>query len=215
MPQSSAAKVPSHELEELRRTELEAIESILGLDFRILTPKAWHGASTSHVETYEVTLRPEIDRQKAHVAVVVEMSLTKNYPNVAPTCRVKVNDSRTRGVSRSQLSRLEDCMNAQARSLCGAEMIWELVSFGQEFISSNNQAPKEHTGTKLSLEERMRQRADAEKEVRMYGHLRRMHNVVRLWRSRKSPTKNRSAQPCWHRRSRQKHKSSTKRSSIK
>ncbi|WFD17826.1 non-specific serine/threonine protein kinase [Malassezia caprae] len=62
------------------------------------------------------------------------------------------------------LSKLEEEMNAQARSLRGTEMIWELVSFAQEFISRNNTAPSSSIGSKLSLEERMRRRAQAEEE---------------------------------------------------
>lgn len=154
----------SEELEERRRTELSVISSIMGPDFVELPPRAWQNSATASVQTCELVLRPELDAHKEHVSVVVQISLTKKYPNVQPTCHVRVNDARTRGVPPQQLSKLEEEMNTKARSLRGTEMIWELVSFAQEFISTHNTAPSVSTGAKWSLEERMRRRAQAEEE---------------------------------------------------
>ncbi|WFD22050.1 non-specific serine/threonine protein kinase [Malassezia equina] len=152
------------ELEERRRTELSVISSIMGPDFVEIPSKAWQNSAASGVQTYELVLRPELDAQKEHVSVVVHISLTKKYPNVQPTCHVRINDTRTRGVPPEQLNKLEEQMNINARSLRGTEMIWELVSFAQEFISTHNTAPSSSSGAKLSLEERMRRRAQAEEE---------------------------------------------------
>jgi len=152
------------ELEERRRTELSVISSIMGPDFAELPSKAWQNSAVAAVQTCELVLRPELDAHKEHVSVVVHISLTKKYPNVQPTCHVRVNDARTRGVPPEQLGKLEEEMNSKARSLRGTEMIWELVSFAQEFISSHNTAPSSSSGSKLSLEERMRRRAQAEEE---------------------------------------------------
>lgn len=163
MPQSSAAELASGELAELRRTELEAMGSILGTDFRVLS-QVWNNAATAQVQTCEVVLRPEIDELKDHVAVVAEFALTRQYPNVAPTCHVRAQDTRTLGVTVHDMSELEEKLNSQARSLVGAEMLWELVSFGQEFISTHNCAPNGASKSKLSLEETMRRRADAVQE---------------------------------------------------
>ncbi|WFD33298.1 non-specific serine/threonine protein kinase [Malassezia cuniculi] len=150
--------VSSEQCTELQRIELEALESILGPDFTVLQQKAWHGANAAHAHTCEIILRPEDDGQKAHVAVVMHIILTKTYPNTAPSIFIKTADKRTKGVSRTDLGKLNDELVHRAKTLIGAEMIWELVSYAQEFISIHNQVPME--ASKLSLEEEMRVRED-------------------------------------------------------
>lgn len=150
--------VSSDRCAEIQRTELEAIQSILGPDFAILPQKAWHGANAAQAHTCEIVLRPEDDEQKEHVSVVVHLVLTKTYPNTAPSISIKTADKRTRGVSRIDLGRLNDALVHHARKLIGAEMIWELVSYAQEFISLHNQVP--HSASKLSLEQEMHARAE-------------------------------------------------------
>lgn len=160
----NAAQFSSDELEELRKTELEAMKSILADDFHVLQPTAWKSASSAQVQTYEVVLRPETDALKEHVSVVVRFALTRTYPSTPPTCYVRAHDARTRGVPDVNLKELEELMNTKARSLRGTEMIWELVIVAQEYISVYNTAPPEGEDMHLSLEERMRQRAHVEEE---------------------------------------------------
>ncbi|PKI85636.1 hypothetical protein MVES_000676 [Malassezia vespertilionis] len=165
----ASKKLPADALSEVRSTEREAIASILGDDFCILPSKAWHGAA--QVETYEVILRPEDDAEKKRVAVVAHFALTRAYPNIQPAIYIRSNDPRTRGVDAQQLKQLGETLGAKARTLQGSEMIWELVSIAQEFISANNAAPTHDSEmAKLSLEERMRHRehveqADEERRV--------------------------------------------------
>lgn len=164
MMNSGAPPVPSADLEELRRTELEVIESIMADDFRVLQPTAWKGVTSSQVQTYEAILRPEIDSLKEHVSVVVRFALTRTYPNTHATCYVRAHDPQTRGVRDSDLKVLEEKMNQTARSLRGTEMIWELINVAQEFISTHNTAPADGAPAHLSLEERMRQREHVKEE---------------------------------------------------
>ena len=168
MASAGAKKLTSNELAELRRTEREAMESILGSDFSVLEASAWKGAAA--MPAYEIVLRPEEEAQKAHVAVVVHMAIPRNYPEAPPTVYVRTLDKRTHGVSAAHLDELNEVLNAHARKLCGAEMICELVSFAQEFISTHNSAPRVPGMEKLSLEQRMRERARAEHEVRRGTH---------------------------------------------
>lgn len=161
---SSASLLPSADLEELRRTELEVIESIMADDFRVLQPTAWKGVTSSQLQTYEAVLRPEIDFLKKHVSVVVRFVLTRTYPNTHATCYVRANDPQTHGVKDSDLKDLEEKMNFTARSLRGTEMIWELINVAQEFISTHNTAPADGAPANLSLEERMRQREYVKEE---------------------------------------------------
>ena len=151
-------------------TELEALASILGPDFSIIQQKAWHGANAALAHTCEIILRPEDDEQKDHVAVVVHIILTKTYPNTAPSIAIKTADKRTVGVSRTDLGRLNDALAHRARSLIGAEMIWELVSYAQEFISVHNEVPR--CASKLSLEQEMRMREhDARHAAEVAGRI--------------------------------------------
>ncbi|WFD42847.1 non-specific serine/threonine protein kinase [Malassezia psittaci] len=160
---ASASLLPAEEIAELRRTEREVITSILGSDFNVLDSKAWHGAA--QVETYEIILRPDDELQKKHVAVVVHIALTRSYPNTVPTINIRSNDPRTHGVQSPDLTALGEELNVKARTLIGSEMIWELFSTGQEYISAHNNAPKhESPSSRLSLEERMKQRALSEQQ---------------------------------------------------
>lgn len=164
------AAVSSDACAELQRTELEALASILGPDFSIIQQKAWHGANAALAHTCEIILRPEDDEQKDHVAVVVHIILTKTYPNTAPSIAIKTADKRTVGVSRTDLGRLNDALAHRARSLIGAEMIWELVSYAQEFISVHNEVPR--CASKLSLEQEMRMREhDARHAAEVAGRI--------------------------------------------
>ncbi|WFD33029.1 non-specific serine/threonine protein kinase [Malassezia sp. CBS 17886] len=148
------------EREALQRTEREVLSSILGSDFRVLPATVWHGAGAVHVHTYEIVLRPEEDVQKAHVAVVVHIVVTRTYPATAAVVHVRASDPRTMGMSAAQLKELGAALTAHARTLLGTEMVWELVSYAQEYISKHNTASV--STSKLSLEEEMRQRAESE-----------------------------------------------------
>lgn len=158
-----SAPLPADELADLRQTEREVLSSILGSDFQVVQPTAWHGAA--QVETYEIVLRPEDEFQKAHVAVVIQLALTRSYPNTVPTVHVRASDARTCGVTPEHLAALGEVLHTKARTLLGAEMVWEIVSTGQEYISAHNTAPTRSSPTsKLSLEERMKQRALSEQQ---------------------------------------------------
>ncbi|EPQ30765.1 uncharacterized protein PFL1_01666 [Pseudozyma flocculosa PF-1] len=161
---SPAAKPPAlspEEIAEIQQTELEALHSILEDDFQKVEHKAWKGALTSQLHEFEITLRPDEERLKPLVAAVVNFKLPKNYPLNAPTVALKPNDGRNKGLSAQHIRDLNNEINAKARELVGAEMIWELVYHGQDYISQNNLAPKEvkHGVPSVSLEEEKRQRA--------------------------------------------------------
>ncbi|KAN0065323.1 eukaryotic translation initiation factor 2-alpha kinase [Thecaphora frezii] len=149
------------EIAEIQQTEIEALQSILEDDFRKIEQKAWKNAQTSQLHELEITLRPDEERLKPLVAAIANVKLPKNYPLNAPTITFKHNDGRNRGLSAQHIADLGAELNAKARELVGAEMIWELVSHGQDFISRNNQAPSEakHGLPSVSLEEEKRQRA--------------------------------------------------------
>ncbi|TKY88600.1 hypothetical protein EX895_002589 [Sporisorium graminicola] len=163
---ASAPTLSPTEIAELQQTEIEAIESILDQDFTRVEQKAWKGAAASQLHEFQVVLRPDEERLKPLVCAYVLFRLPKNYPLVVPTIIIKHNDGRHKGLKTSHLTKLGDELNRKAKSLLGAEMIWELITAGQDFISINNTIPKEvKDGTpSLSLEEEMQKRAKEQHE---------------------------------------------------
>ncbi|KAJ1593892.1 hypothetical protein NDA11_006353 [Ustilago hordei] len=176
-----APSLTPQEVAELQQTEIEAIESILDQDFTRVEQKAWKGAATTQLHEFQVVVRPDEERLKALVCAYVVFRLPKNYPLVTPTIVVKQNDGRHKGLSTDHINKLGDELNRKAKSLLGAEMIWELITAGQDFISINNTVPKEvkDGAPSLSLEEEMQKRAKEQQErqraERQQEILRRQH----------------------------------------
>lgn len=163
---TSTPALSPQEITELQRTEIEAIESILDQDFTRVEQKAWKGAAVSQLHEFQVVIRPDEERLKPLVSAYVSFRLPKNYPLVTPTIIVKLNDGRHKGLSASHLTSLGGALNRKAKSLIGAEMIWELITVAQDFISLNNTIPKEvkDGAPSLSLEEEMQKRAKEQQE---------------------------------------------------
>ncbi|SPO23931.1 related to GCN2 - ser/thr protein kinase [Ustilago trichophora] len=163
---SATPSLTPQEIAELQQTEIEAIQSILDQDFARVEQKAWKGAATSQLHEFQVVIRPDEERLKPLVCAQVLFRLPKNYPLVPPTIIIKQNDGRHKGLSSNHINRLADELGRKAKSLLGAEMIWELITAGQDFISINNTVPKEvkDGAPSLSLEEEMQKRAKEQQE---------------------------------------------------
>ena len=160
-PAVPAPSLSPEEITEIQNTEIEALQTILDDDFRRVEHKAWKSASHSQPHEFDITLRPDEERLKPLVSAVLNVKLPKNYPTICPILSIKIKDDKTKGLSTQDIHKLNDALNAKARTLIGAEMIWELVSLGQELISHHNQVPREvkDGAPSLSLEEEKRQRA--------------------------------------------------------
>ncbi|GAK67722.1 kinase-like protein [Moesziomyces antarcticus] len=159
------------EIANIQATEIEAIQTILDHDFVPIQQKAWKGAASAQLHEFQVVLRPDEERLKPLLCAYVTFRLPKNYPLVPPTIIVKQNDGRHRGLSTDHLHKLSHELNQKAKSLLGAEMIWELITTGQEFISIHNAIPREvkDGAPSLSLEQEMQKRAKEEQE-RQHAH---------------------------------------------
>ncbi|SNX86378.1 related to GCN2 - ser/thr protein kinase [Melanopsichium pennsylvanicum] len=157
------------EMAELQQTEIDAIESILDHDFTRIEQKAWKGAATTHLHEFQVVIRPDQERLKSLVCAYVLFRLPKNYPLVTPTIIIKHNDGRHKGLSSVHISKLVSELNCKAKSLLGAEMIWELITAGQDFISLNNTVPEQvkDGAPSLSLEQEMQKRSKEQQQRQM------------------------------------------------
>lgn len=167
-PTGAPSALPSltpAELESLQAQEVEVLTSILGDDFSVASTRtAWKAAGTAPGtagQEYHLILRPEEERLKPHLAVVMRLRLPKRYPLITPifTLEPASVDARTQGISETQRKTLEGVLGKRARELLGAEMIWELVEVAQEWITRNNMVKLEGDGPVRSLEEERDERA--------------------------------------------------------
>lgn len=150
---------PESEIQEIQRNELEALQSILGEDFtQVETKTAWKVSNpASKLHEFEITLRPEEEDLKPAVHAVLHVRLPKTYPRAIPF--LSLVPGRAKGLSPTHLRNLGDALQSKAKTLLGAEMVWELVSYAQELISTQNLVAKANAAPNLSLEEEMRRRA--------------------------------------------------------
>lgn len=184
-PAALQPSAPSRSLQEfaqLQSTELEVLESILGPDFERVQAEAltpWNRKATppspggsqrqqQQQHTFDVTLRPDVDELKPHVSALVRFRLPLRYPDLPPIIKLVEQSEKTRGVTARQALALQDYLSARAKELLGTvdEMIWELITGGQEWMSGHNEAVSKMTkGPNRSLEEEKELREKAAQTV--------------------------------------------------
>lgn len=174
-PQSGPSQQASNdELAALQATEIEVLQSILGSDFAKVdadAQSAWHrnaaatgtavtgsaSATPSSPSSFQVTLRPDTDSLKTLVFATAHFRLPIRYPLLPPIVNVLTGNKAYRGLSTEHLKGLQDMLTSKSKQLAGnGEMIWDLVSAAQEYISLHNL--ERFTGPHRSLEEEKRLR---------------------------------------------------------
>ncbi|KAI9596054.1 kinase-like domain-containing protein [Syncephalis fuscata] len=130
------------ELQELQNNELEALEAIFMEDFsRIVAKTAWKNAPS--LPEFRIHLTPMSDHLKAFVSL--------NFHLENP-----------RGISDALVQQIQQEVQKKAHTLCGNEMIYELVTFVQERITL------EDTSTEFGLnQEEQEERARTNKLQRV------------------------------------------------
>lgn len=170
----SGAHHTQEELEELQANEVVVLESILGPDFQTIDAdihSAWHktGGTPSRNpqnHSFELILRPDTDALKTTVFVKVRFRLPKRYPLLPPIITV-LHDG-AKGISEAHLKILQDKLTSKAKELVniGDEMVYELYTEGQDYISLNNdEAAKHNDGPNYSLEEEKQRREQERQEA--------------------------------------------------
>ncbi|KAF9400248.1 hypothetical protein BGX21_004672 [Mortierella sp. AD011] len=120
------------ELYELQQNELEALRAIYMEDYQPVTvPSAWKTVSTT--PEFRLHLLPQEDELKRYVSVDLRVKFTKTYPKTIPDLKIE----NPRGLSTAQVEELSKKVPIQARTLIGQEMMYELASFVQEYITQN------------------------------------------------------------------------------
>ncbi|KAG0039161.1 hypothetical protein BGZ82_009421 [Podila clonocystis] len=148
------------ELLELQENELEALKAIYMEDYQPITvPSAWKMVPST--PEFRLHLLPQEEELKRYVSVDLRVKFTKTYPRTIPDLKIE----NPRGLSGAQVQELTKLVPAQAKELIGQEMMYELASFVQEYITQNNSTLFiKHTSFHEQMLQRVEQTTKDEKE---------------------------------------------------
>ncbi|KAF9926747.1 hypothetical protein FBU30_003741 [Linnemannia zychae] len=148
------------ELNELQQNELEALRAIYMEDYQPITiPSAWKMIPST--PEFRLHLLPQEEELKRYVSVDLRVKFTKSYPKTIPDLKIE----NPRGLSVAQVQELSKQVPAQAKTLIGQEMMYELASFVQEFITQNNSSMFiKHTSFHEQMLQRVEQTTKVEQE---------------------------------------------------
>ncbi|KIL60768.1 hypothetical protein M378DRAFT_906708 [Amanita muscaria Koide BX008] len=144
--------------EELQKLEITALRSIYADEFiDCPPPKVWKGAGRL----------PEFIIRVGHpdAAEKINLNLRVKFPKTYPSFAYALFtiDKPFRGITPDQVSKLTHGINIEAQKLKGSEMVFQIVTFVQEWLVSNISPPVEVVG---SLALQMNQRAMDEERAR-------------------------------------------------
>ncbi|KAK0506828.1 kinase-like domain-containing protein, partial [Armillaria luteobubalina] len=142
--------------EELQKNELTALQSIYAEDFQLIPPsKAWKGAASLPEITICVR-HPE----RANIGFDLNVKFPKTYPTLTyPNFTVQ----KPCGLDHDQITKLNHTLQNEVRASPRTEMVFQIVTFCQDWLSENVAAPAEVIG---SLALQMKQRAAEEERAR-------------------------------------------------
>ncbi|SJL11916.1 uncharacterized protein ARMOST_15330 [Armillaria ostoyae] len=142
--------------EELQKNELTALQSIYAEDFQLIPPsKAWKGAASLP----EITIRVR-HPERANIGFDLNVKFPKTYPTLTyPNFTVQ----KPRGLDHDQITKLNQALQNEVRASPRTEMVFQIVTFCQDWLSENVAAPAEVIG---SLAVQMKQRAAEEERAR-------------------------------------------------
>ncbi|KAF9429846.1 hypothetical protein BGZ94_009242 [Podila epigama] len=110
---------------------------------------------------FRLHLLPQEEELKRYVSVDLRVKFTRTYPKTIPDLKIE----NPRGLSGAQVQELTKLVPAQARELIGQEMMYELASFVQEYITQNNSTLFiKHTSFHEQMLQRVEQTTKDEKE---------------------------------------------------
>lgn len=134
--------------------EIEALKAIYGDDFKdIPPPKAWKGALS--FPEFTITVRPNDEALHGRVEFTLHVKFSKTYPKVLPTLSVDA----FMGLSKLQINQMLGLLKVEAQKALGREMIFELVTFCQEWLDQNHTVKEEDDTPNVSLATEMVNRA--------------------------------------------------------
>ncbi|KAF9445879.1 Serine/threonine-protein kinase [Macrolepiota fuliginosa MF-IS2] len=146
--------------EELQQLEITALRSIYAEDFiECPPPKAWKGAAG--VPEFIIRVYHPDPAHEMKINLHLNVRFPKTYPTLA--CPTFTIQKPIKGLTTEQVTRLSHAITREAQKCRGSEMVFQIVTFAQEWIGSNVTPPVEVTG---SLALQMNQRAMDEERAR-------------------------------------------------
>ncbi|KAG7440064.1 Serine/threonine-protein kinase [Guyanagaster necrorhizus] len=146
--------------EEVQKNELTALQSIYAEDFQLIPPsKAWKVSGLGAASLPEISIRVR-HPERANIGFGLNVKFPKTYPTLTyPNFTVQ----KPRGLDHDQIIKLTHALQNEVRASPRTEMVFQIVTFCQEWLSDNVAAPAEVIG---SLAVQMRQRAAEEERAR-------------------------------------------------
>lgn len=146
--------------EELQQLEITALQSIYAEDFvECPPPKAWKGAA--RVPEFIIRVHHPDPEHASKVGFSLNVRFPKTYPTLA--CPTFTIQKPTKSITPEQVNKLTQAITREAQKCRGSEMVFQIVTFAQEWIVANVIPPVEVTG---SLALQMNQRAMDEERAR-------------------------------------------------
>ncbi|XP_067847268.1 eIF-2-alpha kinase GCN2 isoform X2 [Heptranchias perlo] len=149
---------------EQQETEVQALNSIYGKDFRDLRDQdPWKVKRPPEIC---IVLHPQglISVEDSHVAADLHVNCPPNYPDIPPEIKLE----RAKGLSNEKLNRLQAELIKLAKDHCGEVMIFLLADHVQTFLSENNIPPsKSFYEEMLKNQQEQQQRLALEEQRRM------------------------------------------------
>ncbi|KAI0777469.1 Serine/threonine-protein kinase [Trametes elegans] len=146
------------QVQDRQQEEITALRSIYDNDFIVREVKAWKGAQRLAEFRIRVTY-PEPEHAE-DVFFYLHTTFPKTYPTLAcPIFRVEQGT----GITRPQLAKLEHAIQQEAQKYKGQEMVFQIVTFAQDWMSGNVQPPNEVSG---SLAAQMTRRATEREQAK-------------------------------------------------
>ncbi|KAH9846907.1 Serine/threonine-protein kinase [Lenzites betulinus] len=139
------------QVEDRQQEEITALQSIYDRDFVIREAKAWKGAQ--RLAEFNIKVSHPQDEHSDSYYFQLHTIFPKTYPVLAcPTFKVE----QPVGITRAEAAKLEYAIQQEAQKYKGQEMVFQMVTFAQEWVVEHIKPPSEVSG---SLATQMNRRA--------------------------------------------------------
>ncbi|KAL1666492.1 hypothetical protein GGF50DRAFT_113198 [Schizophyllum commune] len=146
--------------DEAQQNEFTALKSIYGDDFIETSPvNVWKGAVK--LREFSIRVRHPDPNHADKIFFHLHVKFPKTYPTLA--CPIFTIERPMRGIADEQYTKLNRVLHAEAQANKGTEMVFQIVSFCQEWLAAHVVPPKEISG---SLAVQMSKRAEEEERER-------------------------------------------------
>jgi RWD domain len=147
-------------LNEIAAQEVEALEAIYGPDFATETKLIQHAWKAAKEEMlFKIRLSARTETLKDSVIVYLCFKFTEDYPLSSPILDVR----KVTGLNDNQIQRLQKLVNEKAAALVGMEMIYDLATLVEDYVTDHNSVIGEMTSMHDRLE--LMNRTKVEKEM--------------------------------------------------